>query len=325
MIHRVTCPDGARQAEWRPAASSTVSASSSGAYLPASHRSGGTTDGDLHPSLSSARSQRPHRCRYPAGGSSPEGGIQRKPLTGPDAGLPARMAHRAAAVPLAVRQLAERPGRPLADWSRLGMEHRLGGDFRGVTIHEGPDAERASRIIGARAFTVGRTVVLGRQESGATRARTLAHELTHVQQSNESSPLRVPFALAPAATAIEQEADRRADTAINPNASKPSAVEHVVLPGTILRQVAEDPEDAVATPAGGDLSAMADQQSVPDVTVGFQPVAGPASPGGAALGPATAALIGGGNSFTLDVTTKGVELEQPAMPFFEFTGSCLTA
>jgi Domain of unknown function (DUF4157) len=92
------------------------------------------------------------------------------------------------------------------------MRGRLGGDFRNVTVHEGPEADSAARAIGAQAFSAGQTIVLGEGARRSERERLglLAHELTHVEQS-KGLPQTGPFVLGLPDTPQEREANRRAE------------------------------------------------------------------------------------------------------------------
>ncbi|MEU5637423.1 DUF4157 domain-containing protein [Streptomyces rishiriensis] len=71
------------------------------------------------------------------------------------------------------------PGKPLDGEVRADMEARLGADFSDVRVHDDGAAQRSAAEVGARAYTSGSHVVIGRD--GADR-HTLAHELTHVIQ-----------------------------------------------------------------------------------------------------------------------------------------------
>ncbi|MFE9404224.1 aldo/keto reductase [Streptomyces sp. NPDC006530] len=82
----------------------------------------------------------------------------------------------------AVHDVLRAPGRPLDDHTRTDMEARLGADFTGVRIHDGPEARASAAEVGARAYTSGDHVVIG--DSGADK-HTLAHELTHVIQQRQ--------------------------------------------------------------------------------------------------------------------------------------------
>lgn len=81
-----------------------------------------------------------------------------------------------------VHDVLRSPGRPLDEPVRTEMELRLGGTFDSVRVHDGASAARSASEIGARAYTSGDHVVLGR---GGTDKHTLAHELTHVIQQRQ--------------------------------------------------------------------------------------------------------------------------------------------
>ncbi|MGW5302902.1 eCIS core domain-containing protein [Streptomyces griseoluteus] len=81
-----------------------------------------------------------------------------------------------------VNRVLRGPGRPLDASVRGEMEARFGTGFGDVRVHSGPDAERSATEIGARAYTAGSHVVLGR---GGGDKHTLAHELTHVVQQRQ--------------------------------------------------------------------------------------------------------------------------------------------
>lgn len=95
--------------------------------------------------------------------------------------------------PEAVRPEAVRPtrahGRPLPASFRSFFEPRFDRDFGDVRMHTGADADESARLLGARAFTVGRDIAF---RSGAYAPRTpsgkrlLAHELTHVVQQRST-------------------------------------------------------------------------------------------------------------------------------------------
>ncbi|MFG3044630.1 DUF4157 domain-containing protein [Streptomyces sp. NPDC048241] len=81
-----------------------------------------------------------------------------------------------------VHRVLRKAGRPLDTSVRGEMEARFGTGFGDVRVHSGPDAERSATEIGARAYTAGSHVVLGR---GGGDKHTLAHELTHVVQQRQ--------------------------------------------------------------------------------------------------------------------------------------------
>ena len=101
----------------------------------------------------------------------------------------ARNAHAAPAVRLGLSS----SGRPLDVPTRAFYESRFGRDLSDVRVHVGPSAAASARALSARAFTVGRDVVMGEGEfrpQTADGRRLLAHELTHVvQQANARGAL----------------------------------------------------------------------------------------------------------------------------------------
>ncbi|HEY5912264.1 MAG TPA: DUF4157 domain-containing protein [Verrucomicrobiae bacterium] len=78
-------------------------------------------------------------------------------------------------------------GHPLPDSERAFFEPRFGRDFGQVRLHTDSRAADSARMVQARAFTMGRNVVLGAGEytpGTAAGRRLLAHELTHVIQQS---------------------------------------------------------------------------------------------------------------------------------------------
>jgi hypothetical protein len=89
-------------------------------------------------------------------------------------------------------------GRPLSPDERHWHEPRAGAVLGEVRIHQGPVPARWARILGARAFTFGRDVVLGAGEyaPGTQAGRSLlAHELTHVLHGRGAAPVLARVAL----------------------------------------------------------------------------------------------------------------------------------
>jgi hypothetical protein len=82
-------------------------------------------------------------------------------------------------------------GRPLPESTRNFFEPRFGQDFSQVRIHTDAQAAQAARSVNARAFTVGKDVVLGEGQyspDSDSGRRLLAHELVHVRQQRATSP-----------------------------------------------------------------------------------------------------------------------------------------
>lgn len=90
----------------------------------------------------------------------------------------------------AVTRLLAAPtgGRPVPPAVRARIEPHVGVDLSGARVLTGPRASVAAASIGARAFTSGSTIVLGRGQSPHD-VRLMAHEATHVAQ-NAFSPNR---------------------------------------------------------------------------------------------------------------------------------------
>jgi hypothetical protein len=86
-------------------------------------------------------------------------------------------------------------GEPLDRATRTHFEGRFQRDFGDVRVHGGRQAEAASRLFGARAFTVGSDIFLGggRHASvGGPEGRVLAHELAHVALQDREGAGRGP-------------------------------------------------------------------------------------------------------------------------------------
>lgn len=96
----------------------------------------------------------------------------------------ARSDERETAPPVVGEVLAG-SGQPLDSSIRSFMEPRFGYDFSRVRVHTGDRAAESASSVNALAYTVGNSVVFGRDayrpESSAGR-RLIAHELTHVVQ-----------------------------------------------------------------------------------------------------------------------------------------------
>lgn len=83
-----------------------------------------------------------------------------------------------------VERVLRSPGRALAPDLRAQMQDRLAADFSDVRVHTGTAAQRSAARLGARAYTSGNHVVVGRDGGDD---HTLAHELTHVLQQRRGA------------------------------------------------------------------------------------------------------------------------------------------
>ncbi|MEO8576211.1 MAG: DUF4157 domain-containing protein [Gemmatimonadales bacterium] len=109
--------------------------------------------------------------------------------------LPTGFAMGARAVSPVVADVLNSRGQPLQEKAQVEMGQRFGYDFSGVRVHSDSRAAESARLIGARAYTLGRHVVFAASEyrpGSAAGKRLLAHELTHVLQQQGSA-----FALEP--------------------------------------------------------------------------------------------------------------------------------
>jgi hypothetical protein len=97
-----------------------------------------------------------------------------------------------ATAPPIVHEVLRSPGQPLDAGTRGFMEPRFGADFGDVRVHSDSRAAESARAVGARAYTVGRTIAFGSGEyrpDAEGGRRLLAHELSHVvQQSGATQP-----------------------------------------------------------------------------------------------------------------------------------------
>jgi len=89
-------------------------------------------------------------------------------------------------------------GRPLSETERSFFEPRFGADFSNIRLHTSARAAELAQSINARAFTLGRDVVLGSGEAAIETPagkELLAHELTHVLQQNRQLTQSAPAVL----------------------------------------------------------------------------------------------------------------------------------
>lgn len=108
-------------------------------------------------------------------------------------------------------------GQPLPPQVGADMANRLGADFSDVRVHTDPKAARSAAAIAAKAYTVGNEVVFGHgyfAPDTSEGLRTLAHELTHVQQQRKGPVQGIDtgrgVALSDPSDSFEQEAQATA-------------------------------------------------------------------------------------------------------------------
>ena len=130
-------------------------------------------------------------------------------------------------------------GHPLAKTERAFFESRFGFNFSQVRIHTDTRAAALARMAKARAFTLGRDVVLGAGQyaPGTVKGKQLlAHELVHViQQDNTGSNLFNSLSLG----AVDTSQERGAKTISQQNLLAPT------LPASILRPIGTVPTGTI--------------------------------------------------------------------------------
>jgi hypothetical protein len=105
-------------------------------------------------------------------------------------------------VPAGVRRVIDGGGhgRPLPIALRARIEPHLGTDLGAVRVYTGPQAAAAAAAVGARAFTAGVSIYLGRHESPYD-LKLMAHEATHAAQQQEQVAARATVMRQPASAA----------------------------------------------------------------------------------------------------------------------------
>lgn len=116
------------------------------------------------------------------------------------------------------------PGVPLDAATRGTMGARLGTDLAGTRLHAGPASQAAGRLLGTRAFTIGRDVYLGERAAPRPmhgRDPVLEHELMHAAQQRPWTGQRLN--VAPAGGVHEAEAARFAASPLGGGQAKATA------------------------------------------------------------------------------------------------------
>lgn len=117
----------------------------------------------------------------------PSSAISRANGGPPHAHAPVQRAPRADAAPAAaVEGAGAGSGEPLHSSVRQHAETALGAPLDHVRVHTGPGAQQLAGALGARAFTHGSHIWIGKGES-ADDLRLIAHEATHVVQQGRGA------------------------------------------------------------------------------------------------------------------------------------------
>jgi hypothetical protein len=175
----------------------------------------------------------------------------------------------------AVREVLDSgTGSPLPVGVRHSMEQRFQTDFTDVRLHTGKEAADSAAQIGARAYTVGKHVVLSvGLAQGDSLNRTLAHELAHVAQQ-VGRPGRMPadgLTVSHPADPREREAtdvatDLTRDGRVLPSPGQP--VRTTAAPNEVMRQGGKPAPTSVPSsgPATSPASAPATEPAATDKT-----------------------------------------------------------
>ena len=120
--------------------------------------------------------------------------------------------------PQVVHRVLNQQGEPLDTASRQFFEPRLGQKLEHVRIHRGAEAAESAMAVGARAYTVGRHIVLGAGQgsdpSPASR-KLMAHELAHVIQQGGAQVPAGALSVGSADDTQEYAADRVANAVMS--------------------------------------------------------------------------------------------------------------
>lgn len=147
--------------------------------------------------------------------------IQREQLTDQAAPSDERLGVPGAAASV-LDVVARGTGQALDQDTRADMETMLGADMSRVRVHTDAAAGRSALAIGARAYTIGNDVVFGPgvyAPATAEGRRTLAHELTHVQQQRKGpvtgTEIGGGIAISGPGDSFEREAAANAEKAVS--------------------------------------------------------------------------------------------------------------
>ncbi|MDQ5838621.1 MAG: DUF4157 domain-containing protein, partial [Acidobacteriota bacterium] len=204
----------------------------------------------MAPSVTSAQAgllQRKCACGGEAGLNEKCGGCADRELSARRAGL-------SSARPL-VQDVLRSPGQLLDADSRAFFETRLGHDFSRVKLHTDARAAESARALSARAYTVGRDIVVGSASPALdTRAGRvlLAHELTHVIQQGGRTPGEMEsLTLTRPGDASEREADRAAAALSGGGSFRPQTSSGAVVARDMDGGVPPDAGPVDANPIAG--------------------------------------------------------------------------
>ena len=110
---------------------------------------------------------------------------------------------------------ASESGSPIHEPLKSSLGSHLGQDFSQVRVHGGASSAEAAASVGARAYTLGNDIHLGKESQGLSSSafdRLIAHEAVHtVQQGGRTVAPGAGLTVSDPQDASEQEANRLAD------------------------------------------------------------------------------------------------------------------
>jgi hypothetical protein len=154
--------------------------------------------------------------------------------------------------PIVHEVLRSGAGQPLDPATRASMEPRLGHDFSRVRVHTDAKAAESARAVNARAYTVGRQIVMGAGQyaPGTTAGRgLLAHELAHVVQQPGGLALQTKLEIGRANGPSEDQADGAAEAVLNGRATAAYRFASAGAGESVLRRAPADEGTAAAASA----------------------------------------------------------------------------
>ena len=114
-------------------------------------------------------------------------------------------------IPPIVHEVLRSPGQPIDTCTRTHFEPRFGQDFSRVRVHTSEQAAESASAIGAAAYAYGNNIVFGRNQfntKSAAGRSVLAHELAHVAQAGNATPVAGPQRVSSPSDASETEAEK---------------------------------------------------------------------------------------------------------------------
>jgi hypothetical protein len=159
-------------------------------------------------------------------------------------------------VPPIVNDVLHSAGQPLSRDTREFMEPRFGHDFSQVRVHTDSKAAESARDLNANSYTVGKNIVFGAGQflPGTWMGwQLLAHELTHVVQQQQQSPVQVAgstvsffnsgLGLASPLLQRQTPQGRSPPNSSRPTMTAPQSTQPLIYNSNYLKDYSGSPED----------------------------------------------------------------------------------